>query len=335
MKKILLATVLLLAVTPAFAAKEFIDAKIDGKTVNVVKVTLDGDTRIVTPTAAEGGETFENLLAKAGSDTGINGAYFCPGDYRWCGKTYTNADRAYEGKQDFKFGGDFGAKGFFGFDSNDKPLFVLDNIWYGKGIDRAYDVDRKKDLKNGVSNIPVLLLEGKNVLGESESEIDAKMRASSSKSFICSNESGDVVYFGTVTSATIYEMPDFIGKNFGCYQAIGLDNGGSMGLEYGGKLIKKPGRKIMDAFAVVEVSDAVKRRNAEADKKASATIAVLAKRLRAVKKSGASSAKVSEWTVSAKKNVSALADAAAKKSPDSVEAKAWKKVLAWPGFVGK
>lgn len=189
------ATLAFFVFSQSFAAKELLDSKIDGKTVNVVKVTLDGNTRIVTPYADDGGETFENLLKKAGSDTGINGAYFCPEDYKWCGKTYTNADRAYEGKQHFKFGGDFGAKGFFGFDGSDKPLFVLDNVWYGKGIDRTYNVDKKKDLKNGISNIPVLLLEGKDVLSESESEIDAKMRASSAKSFICSNEKGDVVHF--------------------------------------------------------------------------------------------------------------------------------------------
>ncbi|MFB0965330.1 MAG: hypothetical protein QMC36_06700 [Patescibacteria group bacterium] len=107
MKKLLLLLAALASFQQASAAKELIDAKLDGKAVNVVKVTLDGDTRIVTPYAGEGGETFENLLKKAGSDTGINGAYFCPEDYKWCGKTYTNSDRAYEGKQDFKFGGDF------------------------------------------------------------------------------------------------------------------------------------------------------------------------------------------------------------------------------------
>lgn len=116
MKRAVIAFCFCVISIPAFASKELVESKIDGKSVSVVKVMLDGNTRIVTPYAEDGGETFENLLKKAGSDTGINGAYFCPGDYKWCGKTYTNADRAYEGKQNFKFGGDFGAKGFFGFD---------------------------------------------------------------------------------------------------------------------------------------------------------------------------------------------------------------------------
>lgn len=332
MKRAAIALFLCAISVPAFAAKELIDSKIDGKSVNVVKVTLDGNTRIVTPYAEDGGETFENLLKKAGSDTGINGAYFCPEDYTWCGKTYTNADRAYEGKQNFKFGGDFGAKGFFGFDGSDKPLFVLDNVWYGKGIDRSYNVDKKKELKNGISNIPVLLLEGKNVLSESESEIDAKMRASSAKSFICSNEKGDSVYFGTVTSATISEMPDFLRKNFGCYQAIGLDNGGSMGMSYGGKMIRKPGRKIMDAFAVVEVPDSVKAERALVEKKVSAYNVAFAKQIRQMKRSGKSAADISVWVAATRAKVSKLAEAAKKKNPNSVDAKAWTKALESPAL---
>ncbi len=332
MKRAVIAFFLCVISVPAFASKELVESKIDGKSVSVVKVTLDGNTRIVTPYAEDGGETFENLLKKAGSDTGINGAYFCPEDYKWCGKTYTNADRAYEGKQNFKFGGDFGAKGFFGFDANDKPLFVLDNVWYGKGIDRSYNVDKKKELKNGISNIPVLLLEGKNILPESESEIDAKMRASSAKSFICSNEKGDTVYFGTVTSATIYEMPDFIKKNFGCYQAIGLDNGGSMGMSYEGRVIRKPGRKIMDAFAVVEATPAQKRENAAVAAKVSAFNAKVAGQIRAMKKKGATKAQVDAWKNGVRNSLSASLKTAEAKYPAGLDVRVMKGMLTVPAL---
>jgi hypothetical protein len=330
LKDILIAATVFAIAPSVFAAKEFVDAKIGGKTVNVVKVTLDATTRIVTPYADEGGETFENLLKKAGSDTGINGAYFCPADYSWCGKTYTNADRAYEGTQNFKFGGDFGAKGFFGFDTDDKPLFVLDNVWYGKGIDRSYNASRKKDIKNGISNIPVLLLEGENVLAESESELDAKMKASSAKSFICSDESGNVVHFGTVTPATVYEMPDFLKRNFGCYHAVGLDNGGSMGLSYAGKTIRKPGRKIMDAFAVVDVADSVRKEDAEISRQASKIAAVLAVKIRAMKKSGMNSASVADKIASIRDRIRLLAKPSGTTKGDIREAKIWKKVLESP-----
>ncbi|MFZ3233069.1 MAG: phosphodiester glycosidase family protein [Patescibacteria group bacterium] len=190
----------------------------------------------------------------------------------------------------------------------------------------------KKELKNGISNIPVLLLEGKNVLSESESEIDAKMRASSAKSFICSNEKGDVVHFGTVTSATIYEMPEFLRKNFGCYQAIGLDNGGSMGMSYEGRTVRKPGRKIMDAFAVVEVPDSVRTERALVEKKVSAYNVAFAKQIRQMKRSGKSVTEISVWIAATRTKVSKLAEAAKKKNPESADAKVWLKVLESPAL---
>lgn len=208
----------------------------------------------------------------------------------------------------------------------------MDNVWYGKGIDRSYNVEKKKELRNGISNIPVLLLEGKNVLSESESEIDAKMRAASAKSFICSNEKGDVVHFGTVTSATIYEMPDFIKKHFGCHHAIGLDNGGSMGLSYEGRLMKKPGRKIMDAFAVVEASPAQKRENAAVAAKVSAFNAKVAGQIRAMKKRGATKVQVEEWKERVRNSLRTSIKNAEAKYPAGLDVHFMKGMLAVPAL---
>lgn len=54
MKRAAIAFFLCAISVPAFASKELIDSKIDGKSVSVVKVTLDGNTRIVTPYAEDG-----------------------------------------------------------------------------------------------------------------------------------------------------------------------------------------------------------------------------------------------------------------------------------------
>ena len=175
-------------------------------------------------------------------------------------------------------------------------------------------------------------MEGKNVLSESESEIDAKMRASSMKSFICSNEKGDVVHFGTVSSATIYEMPDFIKKHFGCYQAIGLDNGGSMGFSYAGKLIRKPGRKIMDAFAVVEATPAQKRENAAVAAKVSAFNAKVAGQIRAMKKKGATKAQIGAWKAGIRNSVAASLKAAQAKYPAGLDVRVMKGMLTVPSL---
>ena len=175
-------------------------------------------------------------------------------------------------------------------------------------------------------------MEGKNVLSESESEIDAKMRASSAKSFICSNEKGDVVHFGTVTSVTIYEMPGFIKKNFGCYQAVGLDNGGSMGLSYEGRTIRKPGRKIMDAFAVVEVSAAEKRENAAVAAKVSAFNAKVAGQIRAMKKKGATKTRIDAWKKTVKDQVASSLKAAEAKYPSGLDVRVMKGMLGVPSL---
>ncbi len=209
---------------------------------------------------------------------------------------------------------------------------MLDNVWYGKGIDRTYNAEKKNELANGISNIPVLLLEGKNVLSESESEIDAKMRASSPKSFICSNEKGDVVHFGTVTSATVYEMPDFIKKHFGCHQAIGLDNGGSMGLSYHGKLVKKPGRKIMDAFAVVEATPAQKRENAAIAAKVSAFNAKVAAQVRSMKKKGATKVQIDAWKDRIRTSLANSVKALETKNPAGLDVRVMKGMFAVPAL---
>ena len=47
-------------------------------------------------------------------------------------------------------------------------------------------------------------------------------------------------------------MPDYLKTTFNCYNAMNLDAGGSLGMVYKGTVKSKEGRKIMDAFVVVE-----------------------------------------------------------------------------------
>lgn len=114
-------------------------------------------------------------------------------------------------------------------------------------------------------------------------------------------------------------MPNFIRKNFGCYQAIGLDNGGSMGMSYQGRVIKKPGRKIMDAFAVVEATPAQKRENAAIDVKVSAFNAKVAGQIRAMKKKGVTKVQVEEWKERVRNSLRASIKNAEAKSPASLD----------------
>jgi exopolysaccharide biosynthesis protein len=98
----------------------------------------------------------------------------------------------------------------------------------------------------------VLLLDGKNMLGAYEKYLDKKMKLRGAKNFICYTKDRKTVYMGNVSSITIYEMPNFIKQNFGCDGAINLDAGGSLGMIYNHKIIRKNSRPVMDAFVVVD-----------------------------------------------------------------------------------
>lgn len=47
------------------------------------------------------------------------------------------------------------------------------------------------------------------------------------------------------------DVPDFI-RQFGCIDAINLDNGGSLAMYDKNKYIIGPGRNIMDAFIIIK-----------------------------------------------------------------------------------
>ncbi len=238
----------------SFAKKEFIDKTIDGKTVKVIKVVLDWTTKIVTSVAFTWWDSFENLVKKEWWDTWVNWAYFCPSDYPNCGwQTRTNADRIYQWTQYFKFNWDMWSRWMFGFDKNWKPMFVMNNEGYAWWYVRQYNNEKIDDVYYWISNHPVLLIEWEDVLSNSESLIDVKMRNSSSKSFICSSSDNKTVHMWNISNLTIYELPAYLKKNFDCYNAIALDNWWSLGMMYGWKTYTKPTRQIMDAFVVVDV----------------------------------------------------------------------------------
>lgn len=127
-------------------------------------------------------------------------------------------------------------------------------------------------------------------------------------------------------------MPDFIRKNFGCYQAIGLDNGGSMGFSYGGKLIKKPGRKIMDAFAVVEATPAQKRENAAIAAKVSAFNAKVASQIRTMKKKGATKVQIDVWKDRVRTSLANSIIALEAKNPAGLDVRVMKGMFAVPAL---
>ena len=62
--------------------------------------------------------------------------------------------------------------------------------------------------------------------------LDAKMKAKANKTFICSTQDKKTVYMGVVGTINLVQMPAYLKKNFGCYNAINLDAGSSIGMVY-------------------------------------------------------------------------------------------------------
>lgn len=230
---------------------QYIDRKIWDYNVQLFKIILDWNNYIVS-SISQTGDSLKNLVNKVHGVAGINGAYFMPKDY-WFEKNDTNADRVFEWKQYFKFNGDFWARGMFWFKKSWEPLFIVNNEWYA-GEKWEYNEDKINQLYYWISNHPILLLKGEDVLYKSESLIDKKMEAKWPKNFICSRKNKVEILMGSVHNITIYELVDYLKNTLKCYNAILLDSWASRWIFYNWKYIKKHRRPIMDAFVVVDKS---------------------------------------------------------------------------------
>lgn len=235
------------AIANVFAGQELLDTK----EYKVIKVTLDDNTTIKVAYSSDG-TTLQKLMDSVGWSSAVNGAYFCPQDYPQCGGiNTTTADRVSEGNRSSMYRPDLGARGLFALTKDNDSFLILNNGGYVDWINRKNNSEKMKDIRNGISNFPVLLVEWQNVLSESESLLDSKMKTKATKTFIC-NVSDNEVYMWQVYAKTIYDMPKYLIDNFGCVWAINLDGGWSMWMIYKGAVKNTPGRLIMDAFVVVE-----------------------------------------------------------------------------------
>lgn len=257
MKKIII-FILCIYIHTTLWYQEHIVKKLEGKNVNYINVILDGKHKIITSLSKDG-DTLENLVNNVWWISWVNGAYFCPADYAKCdGVNYSENSRYYEWESHSKYGADLWASGLFWFDKNGVPLFILNNYGYVDGINKKINEDKLPDVEYGIANFPVLVLQWKNVISESKDILESKQIAKWIKSFICSEDDNKTIKMWTVDNVTVEELADFLQLHLDCYNAINLDSWGSLGMVYNNENIKKPGRKIMDAFVVVENKEKVK-----------------------------------------------------------------------------
>ncbi|MDR2415884.1 MAG: phosphodiester glycosidase family protein [Candidatus Peribacteria bacterium] len=244
-------------VTPTFAYQEILIEERGGKAMRVIKVILDGEHFVVASPAKLGGETLEQLTKNVGGISAINGAFFCPQDYTNCNKqTFSNYERVFKGDgQTFStYRPDTSIRGIFGFQKDGTPLFVQNKISIADvGLMSNINADKINDLYFGISNFPVLLIEGEDVTAGAAEYIDSKLTGKGNRNFICSTADAKTVYLGVVGASSVREMAPYLKKNLGCYNALFLDAGASLGMVYSGNVLDKATRTLItDAFVVVD-----------------------------------------------------------------------------------
>ncbi len=250
--RIFLLFLLFLASIPHVSAYSLVREKTWGYNLEYFYVPVGGEYRVIA-SASNTGTNLKSLITQVQWEAGINGAYFIPRDYT--GKPdETNTLRivAWDSKTYSKFAPDTGVNVIFGFLADGSPLLVQNNIWQDARLKQNYNSGSLSSLQYGIANFPLLLKDGKWMLDlyKDTGLISDKMKAKSSKTFICKTENGSIK-MGFISSITIYEVPSLL-KKIWCIDAINLDNGGSTAMYQKWKYIKWPWRNIMDGLVIVK-----------------------------------------------------------------------------------
>lgn len=241
----------------AFAYKELLIENRWWKPIRVIKVILDWQDFVITSLAWNWWDTLENLVKKVWWDSGINGTFFCPKDYSYCGGvTHSNFERIYlwDWESYSATWPDTSIRMIFGFDIAWNPLMVQNNYTdHDAWLKMNTNSDKLDDLEFGMSNYTVLLVEGQNVIDVNSINFTSNMYSSANRNFICSTRDWTTIYMWVVWWISIPKLADYVKDNFWCYNALALDAGASEAMVYEWNVLARSSRrKIMDAFVVVD-----------------------------------------------------------------------------------
>lgn len=271
MKKFIFIFVLLFFVGNVFAYKELLLENRDEKPIRVIKVILDGQHYIVSSVADIWWDTIENLAQKVGWDTAINWTFFCPSDYKECGwVTHSNFERVFLWDWDSysKTWPNTDVRMIFGFDIEWNPLMVQNNLTEMPWLWSDLNKDKIDNLYFGMSNFTVLLIDWENLVHANQNYFDHKMYSRINRNFICYTQDQKSVYMWVVWWINLFELADYIAKNFDCYNALALDAWYSEAMIYDGNVLaRSPRRNIMDAFVVLDREQYIELTNYQPEQK--------------------------------------------------------------------
>lgn len=187
-----------------------------------------------------------NLLKQNNAISWINGVFFCPTDYSWCGsdRSYTDNERYVEGEKFWSYINTW-YRAVFGWDKDETPFI------YRSGTINAEDEEK---IYYWLGNLPLLLYNGQNMLEEywENDQILANMKIPGVRNFVCSDKDKTNIYFGLVYDATIDQLTNIL-QEFGCYDALNLDAGLSTVFMYNSRYIVGPQKRdILDGIGIVK-----------------------------------------------------------------------------------
>ena len=167
----------------------------------------------------------------------MNGTYFCPPDYSWCGGKINTFD-------------------FPVWNNRQKKWMEADKLfWSGRGMmvfrpgsaqffSNAAAIGAPSDITGGIVNYPSLVSGGQILV--SESSLPDNFKTKGSRSGI--GFGGGKLFLVVSRSASMVDMANIF-KSLGAAEALNLDGGGSVAL-YEGKYKAGPGRSLPNAIVV-------------------------------------------------------------------------------------
>jgi hypothetical protein len=215
-----------------------------GKTVHLVRVSLDSDSVLVQPMIAKGGVgSSESLasMANRGAKVVLTGAFFDTKSLQPMGDIVI-------GKKLLHFGGRGAALGLRRV--RDGEGWVAD-IRANDGIDRHTDWGKSEIVLAGGIR---LLAEGEVMINPRKSGFSPLLQKPDPRAGVGIMPNGDLILAATKSPVSLTEWAQIF-KSVGAVEALNYDGGSSTGLYLDGKVLVAPGRKLTNALAVYVEQD--------------------------------------------------------------------------------
>lgn len=231
--------------TPPGAGFAIQNVSVEGKTYKVAIIAADlNSTKVIVDTASDSDcakdcpvLSLGDYVGRNGAWAGINGSYFCPGDYASCADKKNSFDTLLMNKNKHYFNSDNNV-----YSTVPAAIFMAGGARF---ISQSSEWGRDTGVDGVVANYP-LLVRGGNV-NFTEAPNEPKFGGAAARTFIAAK--GNMVYIGIVYGASMGESAKVL-QAMGMQEALNLDQGGSTALWHGGYKAG-PGRSIPNAILFV------------------------------------------------------------------------------------